>query len=253
MGFKHQGPQGNRRIVPDEEARAVLEQIRFARDALGLSWDNVSDHVDAYLAEKHARPRTLRCNRGGSTGWTKASCRDWYLKADLETPEDDGRERLFRRCEQCNRSLPVEDFARHGKYRRRACRSCRATRTFRLREEEHRREVAASIRRLTLTLRERGAESAAAAKAYEQLISKCGNVKTAARDWKELADEAERTSPGSRRVLGFYQGLGELLRACAAEEKKVIAKLPELTDEELDDAIMRYVVKQGLLAEEEIL
>ncbi len=229
-----------------------MQKIIELRES-GMSWNEVSDAIDVFLSERDNRPTTLRCNRSAA-GPTNSVCRDWYLAAKATEPEGSGNEKPRRRCQQCGRSLPLADFPRRcPKYRRRTCRSCRATWTFRRREEQHRREVAACIRNLTVTLRERGAESAAAAKAYEQLISKCGNVKTVARDWKDLANEAERTSPGSRRVLGFYQGLAELLRACAAEEKKFIAKLPELTDEELDDAIMRYVIKQGLLSEEEIL
>jgi hypothetical protein len=131
--------------VPDPDVQAAMALIVKLRDEEHLSWEKISDRADAFLAERQGRKPTPRWGRAG-TGVSKSNCQRIYELAKERKPS---AEPTHRTCRQCRASLPIEDFQRNGRYRRRVCRWCRAVRTFRVAEEQRQRAFLEGLRQLS--------------------------------------------------------------------------------------------------------
>jgi DNA invertase Pin-like site-specific DNA recombinase len=81
MGFKLVGPKGKRRkVVKDEAALAVMQEIVRLRDRERLSWSEISDRIEAKLAQSQGR-QPIPAYDQGKRQWTKHLCQQGYEAA----------------------------------------------------------------------------------------------------------------------------------------------------------------------------
>jgi hypothetical protein len=244
-GCRHRGPKNHRRTVPDAEGQEIMRLIVHWRDDEGLTFDQISNRVDEYLAEKHKRRPIPRCNR---TEWTRGGVRSRYLKAKSQAVED-ASPKQFRRCETCGQAKPFEEFSFHHngrkRYRRRTCRSCRATRKLRQQEGERRKKVVNGIHALVQLVSDDGLDSARVQEALSRLGELCGDEKTIARFLVEAFFADAHRRPGSGAVLRHCKALFGLLVAAHEEEEADRDAIIALSNKELDRGISQYLLQHA--------
>jgi hypothetical protein len=244
-GCRHRGPRNHRRTVPDAEGQEIIRLIVHWRDHHALTFDQISDRVDGYLAEKHKRRPIPRWNR---TRWTRGGVRSRYLKAKSQAVED-ASSKQFCRCETCGQSKPVEEFSlRHNgrkRHRRRTCRRCRATRKLRQQEGERRKEVVTGIHALVQLVSEEGLESARVQEALSRLGDLCGgDEETIARLWMEAFFSDAHRRPGSRAVARHFKAFLALLAAAHEEEEADRDAIRGMSNRDLDRCISTYIMQK---------
>ena len=257
MGFTHRGARGRRYLVPDPEAQEIARKIVAWRDAEGLSWDNISDRVDLFLAERHDRPPTPRHRR---PSWTPATCwRHYRRQKELAQASPPGA--THRRCSACNRSLPLDHFARHGRYRRRACFACQAVQRFAAMEAETRRAFVKHLRELARLGKRDRLESPRAEKITAEMQELFANDESLVGAWHDVLVGGRL---GPKAILGQFELIVSLLRTPrpkpppkpprrvnAAKAKKADeVDLSRLSNRELEEAIEDYKRRNNFSDEE---
>ena len=227
---------------------------------LGLSWWKVSDYLDRYLAEKHGRPPTLRCNR---TTWTASMCRERYLRQKA-TGGTKTLQATHRRCSVCKQTKTIREFSRCGRYRRRVCKLCRAVRSFTKLEEERRQALVGCLRQLARLANLGRLNSAQAEETLGNMIQLFGTRGGAVEEWVRFVETACHEKPGGRDVLNQLMLICSILqeagkghprresRKCSVATASTGAKRPckppgfsAWTDQALEAAIERYQREMG--------
>jgi hypothetical protein len=235
MGFRHLGPPNHRYLVPEPEAEEIMAQVMYARDELQLSWWKVSDHVDRYLAQKHSRPTTLRCNR---TEWTAGKCRKRYLGAKSSNGTKPPKA-THRRCNVCQQTKPIDEFSRNGRYLRRTCKLCRAMRSFTKMEKARQQAFIRCIRRLAQLNKRGRLNSPQADQVLAEMTSLCGSEDAAAEEWIRtitlLADRKPKMVLNQLMLL--VAAAGQVRKAQAALEPDFAA----MTDAQLNEVLEQFL------------
>ena len=118
MGFRVVGKRGSRRLVPDDHQRRRMRLVAEWRDRHGMSWDQISDALEEYVARLEDRKPLSRGFRRGTT--KKTAWRMYRAFKQLEVGEP---QVTHRRCKTCQRSLLLNQFAPNGQ----VCVTCRIT------------------------------------------------------------------------------------------------------------------------------
>jgi hypothetical protein len=223
------------------------------RDSEQLSWDKISDRVDLHLAKKHNRRPTLRCNRAR---WCKSTCRRVYLaEKERQANNDEPTEPTHRRCQRCNRSLPVSEFAKvRGKYRRRVCLLCQSLPKFRAADQATHDQFVRGLKELARLARGDHLGSHQAQQVYAELLGLFdGHGETALSAWKDALDTAQQRGQ-TRFVLNqlLLVGHGLILaeKGRAADQARWRKGYAEMSDDELQAEVDRLIVRvaeEGLI------
>jgi len=126
MGFRVVGKRGSRRLVPDDHQRRRMRLVAEWRDRDGMSWDQVSDALEEYVAGVEDRKPLSRGFRRGTTKKTA-----WRMYRAYKRLEQGEPLATHRRCRNCGGSLPIDQFTATG----RVCLVCRITRPLKEFEE----------------------------------------------------------------------------------------------------------------------
>ena len=221
-GFRHVGRQGNRRRVPDEQQLERMRLVAEWRDDEGLSWNQISDALEARVAKSEGRKALSPADRKGTT---KKSCWRMYRRLkELEAAPPP----THRRCRDCGRSLPVARF--DGEQQ--TCRTCAATKPIR-RMERRRQRVIEMILIALGRAAEHGRSSDELQPLLDVLMQTCHGPKLGGLDVAMLVEKGAHDEPGSRRVLNLLKSLALIGNVKQAEDSSPQTQIASMTDAEL--------------------
>ena len=80
------GTGSNRRFVRDPSQLKYFRLIRILREVQGLSFEKISDRIEALLAAKEGRRPTPRVHFKLRRAWSKHRVRDCYNSMDILLP-----------------------------------------------------------------------------------------------------------------------------------------------------------------------